>query len=209
VVQLFSERVAAGDRDAFNAGVAALQSRDFPGAETNFKKAIQIENDSTAALAYLAASFAASGHDEPAASAWQTALIEGSDLPQIYVWLGDALLRSRSFSSAKAILEEAVGKWPGDARFAKPLALMYATFGQGREALRTLVRHVDSAPDDVDAMYLTVEWTYHLHAAGILARTRSEDLALARTAAERYERAKGPQLALVKQWMSFLENPSR
>jgi hypothetical protein len=46
---------------------------------------------------------------------------------------------------------------------------------------------------------------YHLHAAGLVAHTRAEDLKLATTWAERYERAKGPQAALVKEWLQALE----
>ena len=63
-----------------------------------FKSAVQAEADSTPVLTYLAACFAASGHDGEAASAWQTALIDGSDFPEIYQWLGDALMRSRDIS---------------------------------------------------------------------------------------------------------------
>ena len=85
----------------------------------------------------MAAAFAASGHDREAASAWQTALVGGTDFPQIYQWLGDALLRSHDFGEARAIFEEAVGKWPTDVRFTKPLAMLYGTFGKGREAVRT------------------------------------------------------------------------
>jgi len=51
-------------------------------------------------------------------------------------------MRLRNLSQARSILEEAVVKWPSDLRFAKPLALLYATFGQGREAVRTLERHL-------------------------------------------------------------------
>ena len=46
------------------------------------------------------------------------------------------------------MLEEAAGKWPADTRFAKPLALVYATFGRGREAVRTLERYLADRPDD-------------------------------------------------------------
>ena len=89
------------------------------------------------ALTYLAATFAASGHDREAASAWQTALIDGAEIPEIYQWLGDTLLRVHDLPHARAVLEEAVGKWPTDPRFAKPLAMLYATMGLGREAVRT------------------------------------------------------------------------
>ena len=108
IVRPFRERIAPPAVSAFDQGVASLAGNDFPKAETSFKSAIQADSDNaSAALAYLAATFAAAGHDAEAASAWQTALIDGSDLPQIYVWLGDALMRTRNLAQARAILEEA------------------------------------------------------------------------------------------------------
>ena len=210
IVRSFRERIAPPAVSAFDQGVASLAGNDFPKAETSFKSAIQADSDNAAAaLAYLAATFAASGHDAEAASAWQTALIDGSDLPQIYVWLGDALMRTRNLAQARAILEEGLKKWPSDLRFTKPLAVLYATFGQGREALRTLERYLADHPDDVEANYLGVEWTYHLHLSGVVAHTRADDVKLARAYAAAYEKGHGSHMPLIKEWMDFLEGRSR
>jgi tetratricopeptide (TPR) repeat protein len=200
----FKARVADPMKPAFEQGVAAFAAGDYVKAELNFKKTIDPDTDSTAGLAYLAASFAASGHDQQAASAWQTALVDGNDLPQIYQWLAESLMRSHDYAEARTILEEAVEKWPSDVRFTRPLAMVYATFGKGREAVRTLERYLDEKPDDVEALYLGVQWVYHLNAAGAVVHSRAEDLKLARMYASAYERASGPQLALVKQWVDFL-----
>jgi hypothetical protein len=210
IVRSFRERIAPPAVSAFDQGVASLAGNDFPKAETSFKSAIQADSDNaSAALAYLAATFAAAGHDAEAASAWQTALIDGSDLPQIYVWLGDALMRTRNLAQARAILEEGLKKWPSDLRFTKPLAVLYATFGQGREALRTLERYLAEHPDDVEANYLGVEWTYHLHLSGVVAHTRAVDVKLARAYAAAYEKGHGSHMPLIKEWMDFLEGRSR
>jgi VWFA-related protein len=209
LLQIFRARVAEDARSAFDQGVALLADANYPQAESSFKNAIRLESDSTSALTYLAAVYAASGHDIEAAGAWQTALIEGSDLPQIYVWLGDALLRMHEFAQARAILEEAVAKWPADARFAKPLALIYATFGLGQEAVRMLVRHLDAASDDLDTMYMAIEWIYNLHVSGAVARSRADDVRLAKSYAEGYAKAGGLQTELVKQWMDALEGRRR
>ena len=135
----------------------------------------------------------------------QFALIEGSDVPEIYRWLGDALLRKNDLGEARNILQEAVEKWPADARFAKPLAILYATFGQGREAVRTLARHLEHDPADIEALALGVEWMYHLHLSNATAYSRAEDLKRARGYADRYAGTKGLQQALVRQWMEYLE----
>src|SRR5262245_14363382 len=205
----FVERVAADMKGTFDSGVSLIASGEYAKAEAALKKAIDPDTDSTAALTYLAATFAASGHDDAAASAWQTALVDGDEIPQIYQWLGDALMRTHDYSEARTILEEASGKWPTDTRFTKPLAMLYATFGKGREAVRTLERYLEEQPNDTNAAYLAVEWIYHVHAAGAVVHNRAEDLKLAETYAAAYEKASGPQLALVKQWIDFLEKEKR
>lgn len=203
-VQVFRERVGPTARSAFDRGVGFLTSGDYARAEETFKKAIDVESDSTPLIAYLAATFAAAGHDQQAAGAWHTSLINGSDLPQIYEWLADTLMRTRELVEARAILEEAIAKWPGDSRFAKQVAMVYATFGHGREAVRALERYLADHPNEVDTLFLALEWLYHLRSAGAAAHSPAEDLKLALGYAEAYRKAKGPQTALVKQWVEFL-----
>lgn len=206
MVQLFRERVPPSARTAFDTGVASIAAGDYPKAEAALKDAIQPEIDSTASLSYLAVGFAASGHDAEAASVWQTALAEGGDIPQIYEWLGDALVRAHDLNAARMAYEEAAAKWPSDMRFTKPLAMLYATFGRGRQAVITLERYLaEHLDDDLDALFLGVEWIYHVRAAGGVVHTRAQDLRLARTYALAYEQSGGPQVALVRQWLEFLQ----
>ena len=205
----FRERVAASVRTDFEAGVTSLAGGDYSKAEANLKRAIQPDVDSTSAMVYLAATFAAAGHDSEAAAAWQTALVDSPALPEIYDWLSQALLRTRRLAEARPILEEAIAKWPSDARFTRPLAMLYALFGRGREALRTLERYLSTSQKDRDAYGLGVEWIYQAHAAGTFVHTRDEDVELAHLYADAYEKAKGPQLALVQQWLDFLDNEKR
>jgi VWFA-related protein len=204
-VRVFRERVAPAAARSFDRGVASLDSGDYSTAEASFKEVLKTDGDATAPLTYLAATFAASGHDAEAAGAWQTALIEGEDLPEIYLWLGDALLRTHDLPQARTILEEAAAKFPSDIRFTKPLALVYATFGRGRDAVRALARYLEAHRDDRDALFHGVEWIYHLRSANAVAQTPADDLRLARAYADAYEKAKGPQVALVKQWLQAIE----
>lgn len=204
-LQAFRPRVAVPARSAFDAGVAALSSGDYGKAEVSFKSALGTDAENTTVLAYLAAVFAAAGRDDQAAGAWQTALVDGSDFPQIYEWLADSLMRLRRLSEARGVLEEATAKWPADGRFARPLAMVYATFGRGPQATRLLERYLEDHPADVDALQLGVEWLYHLKLARAAAQTPSEDVKQARLYADAYTKAKGPQQALVRQWMEYLE----
>jgi Flp pilus assembly protein TadD len=208
-LQPFLERVPDSMKTSFQQGVAFLTAAEYVKAEASFKRAIDPDSDSTAGLSYLAAAFAASGHDAAASSAWQTALIEGTELPQIYQWLGDALMRTHDYAEARTILEEAVSKWPSDVRFTRPLAMLYATFGKGREAVRTLERYLSEEPADSDALYLAVEWLFHVHQAGAVVHNRAEDLKLAQTYFSAYRKANGQQTALVKQWVDYLGNEGR
>ena len=201
----FRERVTPSVKGAFDQGVVFLAAGDFTKAERSFKNAIEPDVDSTAPLAFLAASFAAAGKDHEAASAWQTALVDGTDFPQIYAWLSDALLRTHDFGAARAILEEASGKWPSDTRFTKPLAMLYGTFGRGREAVRTLERYLEDREDDRDAYFYAVQWLYTVHSGGAVVHNRAEDRKRAHAYADAYARARGPQAALVKQWVDYLD----
>ncbi len=202
----FRDRVSPTALPAFDQAIAAFSAGQLEVAEHALKSAVQVEADSTPLLNYLAAVYAEAGQDSAAAGAWQTALIGGSELPELYVWLGDTLLRARQLALARGVLEEAVLQWPSDVRFAKPLALTYATFGQGREAVRMLERHLAAQPEDRDALAMAVEWIYHLRVLGATARSAAEDRALARRYADAYLKGRGGQpAALVRQWMSYIE----
>jgi VWFA-related protein len=208
-VEAFLRRVPTSTRQAFEQGLAELQKANYAAAEIDFKRAIQPDVDSAAAMAYLAASFAASGHDAEAAGAWQTALIDGSDLPQIYQWLGETLARTRDYTAARSILEEAAGRWPSDTRFDRTLALSYATLGKGRDAIRTLDRYVTDGRPEPDLLPLMVEWLYQVHRSGTVVQNGAGDLALAQRYAAEYAKLKGPKQALVQQWVDFLANEKR
>jgi hypothetical protein len=115
----------------------------------------------------------------------------------------------RDLSQARGVLDEAIAKWPGDVRFARPMAVVYAALGQGVEALRMLERHLEAEPGDVDALMLGVEWVFQLRQSGATAHSPAEDARLARRYADAYVAARGPQAALVRQWMQAIEGGRR
>ncbi len=201
----FRSRLAPAAKGSFEKGVGHFAKGEYTQAEQSFKAAVQPDTDSAAPLAYLAACFAASGHDAEAASAWQTALVDGADIPQIYEWLGEALLRTHALAEARSVFEEAAARWPTDVRFTQPLAYVYASFGKGREAVRTLERYISAGHPDPEALALGVQWIYEVHAAGGLVHNRAEDLKLARSYADQYSKLGGAKQQLVKQWMLSLE----
>ncbi len=206
---LFRDRVTADAKPAFDDGVAHLQKGEYADAETSFRRATRQDGESGASLAYLAACFAAAGYDAEAANAWKAALARSSDLPDVYEWLGGTLMRSRLFAEARSTLEAAVERWPADTRFARPLALLYATLGNGGDAVRSMERFVSDHPTDERSLFLTLQWLFNIHRAGAVVRTRADDLQLARGYAGRYLMTKGPDLPLVKQWLDYLEKETQ
>lgn len=206
---LLRDRIAARVKADFEAGVGFFAAGDYSKAEASFKRAIQPEVDSMGPLVYLAATFAAAGHDADAAGAWQTAISDGAGLPQVYDWLSQTLLRTRSLREAGDILEEAVDKWPDDPRFTRPLAMLYALFGKGHEAVRMLERYLTARQDDGEAYRMGVDWIYHAHAAGGVIYSREEDLKFAHEYADAHAKIRGSQTALVQQWLEFLDKEKR
>jgi hypothetical protein len=87
--------------------------------------------------------------------------------------------------------------------------MLYGTFGRGREAVRTLERYLESRQDDRDAYFYAVQWIYTVHAGGAVVHNRAEDLKRAKEYAAAYERGRGTQVPLVKQWVEYLENEKR
>ena len=151
--------------------------------------------------------YAITGNEAPAAGAWQTALVDGNDMPQIYEWLAQSLIRSRNLPEARGTLEEASMKWPTDPRFTGLLAQVYATLGRGVEAVRLLERYLEARKDDAESLRMGVEWLYQVHSSGSVVRTPAADLKLAHEWADRY--GAGPQQALVRQWVDYLDRQSK
>jgi tetratricopeptide (TPR) repeat protein len=207
VVKPFADRLPAGARPAFDAATTALGLRDYRKAEASLKSAVQPDIDGTSLFAYLGVTYAAANLSAPAIGAWQTALVNGADVPQIYAWLSQMLLTTRDLPTAQVVLGEAIEKWPDDPRFTGPLASVNATLGKGREAILLLEKYLEANPADLEAARLGVEWLYQIHASGRVAHSRTEDVNLARAWTARY--GNGPRQALVRQWLDVLERESR
>jgi VWFA-related protein len=204
-LQLFEERVPPATKAAFSEGIGHLQKRNYKEAEVSFKRAIQPDGDSAAALAYLGVTYAAAGRDAQASSVWRTTMSGVDDVPQVYLWLSDALMRVKALGEARPVLEEAVARWPMDARFARPLALLYATFGKGLDALRLLDQSISDNPGDQPSLFKGVEWMFNAHRAGFVVHDRAEDRRLAHAYADQYLKAGGLNEPLIKQWLGYLD----
>jgi VWFA-related protein len=204
-LQIFEARVPPTAKAAFGEGVTHLQKREYKEAEASFKRAMQPDADSSSSLAYLGVTYAAAGRDAQAASAWRTSLSGADDVAQVYVWLGDALMRNKTLGEARPVIEEAAGRWPMDPRFARQLAMLYATLGKGVEAVRLLDRTLRENPADQQTLFKCVEWIFNAHRAGFVVHDRAEDRRLAHAYAEQYLKAGGLNEPLIKQWLGYLD----
>jgi len=208
-LQQFETRVPPSAKAAFGEGVGHLQKRDFKEAEASFKKAIQPDAESSASLAYLGVTYAAAGRDQQAASVWRTSMSGADDVPQVYVWLGDALLRMKALGEARPVIEEANERWPMDARFTRPLAMLYATFGKGVDAVRLLDQSLRGSDGDQPSLFKCVEWIFNTHRAGFVIHDAAEDRRLAHAYADKYLKAGGMNEPLIKQWLSYLDKEAQ
>jgi Flp pilus assembly protein TadD len=201
----FRAQVTPAAGPAFEQGLAQMQKAEYADAEKSFRRAQQQDPESASPLVYLAACLAAAGYDSQAAAAWQTALARGSNVPEVYEWLGESLMRDRLFGDARTVFEDAVDRFPADTRFARSLALLLASSGKGRDAVKTMERFLEKNPGDARATFLVVQWLFNLHRAGAIVHGRVEDLQLARDYAARYAKTIAPDQPLVKQWLDYLE----
>lgn len=205
VLESFQARVAPVARAAFDEGIAHLKKREYRDAEASFKKAVQPDADSAGALAYLGVTYAAADRDAQAANVWRTAMAGADDIPQLYEWLGESLMRLKSSGEARPVFEEAMTRFPADDRFARPLALLYATFGKGVDAVHLLEKSIARRQDDQALLFLAVEWIFNAHRGGAVVHDRKEDARLAHEYAARYLKSGGLNEPLVKQWLNYLD----
>ncbi|MEQ1911204.1 MAG: VWA domain-containing protein, partial [Vicinamibacterales bacterium] len=103
----FRELVGPATEQFFDRGVTQYQSGAYADAAASFKRAVRPEADPTAPMAYLAGVYAIQGADAEAANIWRTALLAGSDVPEIHVWLADSLVRRKALGEAQPLLEDA------------------------------------------------------------------------------------------------------
>ena len=102
-------------------------------------------------------------------------------------------------------LQEALASWPDDARFSRRLSAALLLFGRPEDGLATLDRHLERHPDDARAWYMGVQAVYALRVLGRATGAATDDVARARRYAEGYERLGGPNMALVRAWLGYLE----
>jgi hypothetical protein len=115
-------------------------------------------------------------------------LVTESEAPFIFTLLGDALLRMREVQPA---IEEVQVR----------LGTAYALSGKRAEAMEKLVPFIDKHPEDHERTFVALRTLYQAKAEGKPVRSADDDRALFTKLAAAYSAVKGPQLALVENWL--------
>ena len=197
---------APGNRLApvFVGGLALYAKGDLEAAAAKFRESLRIDSEFFPAAFYLGACYAAGGHDQEAAGAWQTSLITQGDAPFVYTLLGDAFLRLQQVDAAIDILKEASTLWPGRGEVQLRLGTAYAQAHRPVDAVQTLDPYLAQHPEDQERLFIALRALYEARSAGKAVGTVEEDRQRFDRYAAAYARTGGPQQGLVEQWRKFI-----
>ncbi|MBE3135127.1 MAG: hypothetical protein IMZ55_16800, partial [Acidobacteria bacterium] len=193
----------------FLRGLARFAAGDLGSAGKEFRGSLLISSEFLPAAFYLGACYAAGGRDGEAVGAWQTALITESEAPIVYDMLADAFIRLRDTARARAIIDEARGKWPDDDLLVPRLAATHALDGRTADALKELSAYLERHANDEQALFLALRLLFDAHAAGGVVRSDAEDRADLARFAKLYEATAGVNKEIVARWVAFVESRKR
>jgi tetratricopeptide (TPR) repeat protein len=185
----------------FLSGLSLYAKGQLEPAAAKFRETLRLDSEFFPAAFYLGSCYAAGGRDEQAVGAWQLSLVTQSDAPFIYTLLADALLRIPDVSQALDVLNEAAEQWPDEEEVQIRIGTAYALSGKRAEALQKFEPYLEKHPDDQERHFVALRTLYEARASGKPIRTPEEDRALFTRWAAAYAASKGPQQALVDQWM--------
>jgi tetratricopeptide (TPR) repeat protein len=185
----------------FLAGLALYAKGELEPAAAKFRETLRLDSEFFPAAFYLGSCYAAGGRDQEAVGAWQLSLVTQSDAPFIFTLLADALLRLRDTAQALDVLNEAAAQWPEDDEVEIRIGTALALSGKRAEALPKFEAYLAKHPDDQERHFIALRTLYEARASGKPVRTAEEDRALFTRWAAAYAATKGPQQALIDQWM--------
>jgi VWFA-related protein len=185
----------------FLSGLALYAKGELEPAAAKFRETLRLDSEFFPAAFYLGSCYAAGGRDQEAVGAWQLSLVTQSDAPFIFTLLADALLRLRDVPEALNVLNEAAAQWPEDEEVQIRIGTAYAASGKRAEALQKFETYLARHPDDQERHFVALRTLYEARASGKPVHTAEEDRALFTRWAAAYAATKGPQQALVDQWM--------
>lgn len=191
--------VVTGDRmvDSTLRGLQALVAGQPADAEKLFRDALDADPEFTVALALGGGAWASVGRDREASRSWRTAIATGIDVPFLYPFVADALLRTGDVKGTREFLAEVREAGGDTSTIERQAALASAISGDRRGTVAALTAWVDAHPDDLDAGFVLVLALYELKSIDKDAPAAPE---FERRAKQYIERG-GPRQALVARWL--------
>lgn len=196
------EALSEGDQAAaaFLKGLDFYVKGQFEQAATQLNVAAGPRREFFPAAFFLGATFAATGRDRDAASAWQLAIGTETRRPLTYTLFADARLRDGQPQSVIDVLQPVWQQIPTDDGIAQRLARALITTGRFADALPVLEGLLARQPADQDALLSAIAAQYEAADRGNRALTTAE-----RTRLLAWSRAyTGPQRALVDRYVDAL-----
>jgi VWFA-related protein len=194
---------AADPTEPFIRGLLFLSLNQLQPASGAFREAIAAAPELLVGAFYIGACYAAGGMDEGAVNAWQTSLIGLAQHQAVYRLLADGLIRMGQSGRARAIVEEAVRKWPDDELLRAQAMRVNLEAGQYEQALDAADRILARQPSDTATLFLAMRSIFQAVLDGKSVRT---DVLMPKL--ERYQdlyvAAGGPQQALTAEWVAFV-----
>ena len=194
---------------SFLRGLAVFERGEFDPAANFFRSTLQSAPGSYAAMVYLAACYAGGGRDDEAAGAWKTSLVGFDDTSLVYLLLTDAALRISDGATALDTIKEAGALWPEDDRFIRRAALVLLASRRPADAYAAFDQYLSRRPGDEAVLLQAIQGLYQLALAGGVAESAEQDLTRVKRYAAEYERLNGPQTALVRTWIGYMEKRTR
>ena len=164
------------DRPEANVALGTLLALrgDFAGAETAYRRAIEIDPTYVEASINLADLFRVQGLDQEAERTLRAALVRSPKSAPLHHALGLSLVRQQRLPEALAELGRAVSLAPADPRFAYVYGVALNDTGKRAEALRVLKSGLDRSPYDRDLLMAMAG--YQMAAGNAEAARRHADL---------------------------------
>jgi tetratricopeptide (TPR) repeat protein len=161
-IEHWTKEVAADPQNAnayFNLGEKFQQKRDHEKAITNFKKALELKNESIIYRKYLAESYAAEKKYDDAMKTLEEAIKRSPDDHTLYRLAGSIYFQQGDMKKSEEVLKKALKLSPGEVDNYATLAFIQKEMGKDEEAKKSLSDGIEvakSRKDERSAMIMTM-----------------------------------------------------
>jgi tetratricopeptide (TPR) repeat protein len=192
-----------GPAAPFLQGLSLFSQKQLQAASESFRETLRAAPDFFVGAFYIGACYAAGGRDPQAVNAWQTSLVGLEQYPIVFRLLAEALTRMGQPDRALETLDEATGKWPGDADMRLRTARA-ALDAKRYDRVFALVDGDMKGQPAADLLFAGIQAVYE-QATQRADPPGDEAIARARRYRDAYAAAGGRRQALVAEWLAALE----